>query len=432
MAYTRNWTDSSRPLYQWFQQGTSAPIVSYANVVLNQSRTGEKMPDWREKIRAGANATTPFSTDRLKYLKQTPGPASSFVAGLPGNPTAKLAQTWYGFAKPLASTLPHLTGSTASAEAMALSQLYRKIDSELSQINSLASLAEFGDVLHQFGHPFQAIIDLTNRRLNRLQLESRGLKGSIAFRKIRFAEIVASTWLEYAFGLAPLISDTRKVAESVARWQYESSGEAPRRERVTGSGLTTLDRVQTGTVSSNNGRFVFSTVDRVKTEFRCRYTCGLDASIHADFGSNARLLELLGFDPIKFIPAAWEVVPWSWLIDYFTNVGDILQASVTSTAGVTWISKTVSTRSVQDVQSHFLEANTRQLIAATGYSNIEQLKGSEGGSFKLVRTTVNRTVPATLGVPPLSFTLPSQLGQLANLAAVLISRRPQSSSLWLY
>lgn len=410
----------------------NTPSITNHTVLFPESRIGEKVPDYKQKIRDGVNAASAFTSDRSKLVVNKPGSAS-LRASFSGHPELILTQAWEGQSTPT-SPVPHLSSSTASAEAMALSQLYRKIDSELVRLNSLASLAEFGDVLHQFGHPFESIIDLTNRRLNRLKLESRGLKGTVVFRKIKFAQIVASTYLEYAFGLAPLISDTRKLAESVAQWQYERSEELRRRSKVTGSGISTFSTSDTSTFNAATSTYLaFTSTKKRQTDNRCRYTVGLNNSIHADFGSADRLKQLCGFDPKKFIPAAWEVVPWSWLLDYFTNVGDILQASATNTSAVTWISKSISQKSTEDIMTAFDPKRTLANLTSAGYTGNQSTTGT-GAHIQSLRTTVVRTIPPSLGVPPLSFTYPglTEYGKLANMAAVLISRRSEASSLWLY
>lgn len=430
MALTLNFSDSS----VFNQTLTVSGVTSYNNRLvrtLTGSRTGERVPDYKEKIRLGQNATSNFTSNRLKYTGTSAGSASLSANRL-DSPFPNVPQQYSGYAIPPVTTVVH-SGSTASAEAIALSQLYRKIDSELSVINSPAVIAEFGDVLRQFGHPLESILDLTNRRINRLHLESRGLKGSIAFRKVKVAQIVASTYLEYAFGLAPLISDTRKAAEAVARWQYEKTGEYRFRSRVTGTGETTIASATTNDPQVISGSyFVFTQRNKFQTDNRCRYTCGLNTSTVAAYGSNDRLLQLLGFDPVKWIPAAWEVVPWSWLLDYVTNIGDILQASATNTTGVTWISKSVSQRSTRRCVTAVDSKLTSDRIKAFGFDS--GTGSGTCGDWSILRTTMTRSKPASLGVPPLSFTLPSEwdIKKHANVAAALFARRPSSSALWLY
>ncbi len=423
-----------------FYESVSFPSRQYKNVtftdfsvtrLLQGSRTGERMPDWREKLRNGTDATTPFQSDRYRF-QETKGGTCDIVCAIPGNPgagTQKHGFTGWGF--PPSEVLAHLTQSQATAEAEALRIAYKKVNSEISHLAGASSLAEFADVLKQFGHPFQAIVDLTNRRLNRLQLEARGLRGSVVFRKKKWHEIVASTWLEYAFGLAPLISDTKKAAEALARLQFEKTGDFHPRSKVVarGSSKTAIHNVQFG--SAGNTWITGRNTTKTETERRVQYVIGLSASVTADYGSNDRLIELLGFRPQDWIPAAWEVVPWSWLADYFTNVGDILAATATSTGGITWVSKTVTDVTTRTSVMPVDITATKSTCQSQGWP-LQTISGNFLGSSVTVRTTVNRLVNQTLSVPPLVFQLPDRFGQFANMAAVLLARKPQSSALWLY
>lgn len=394
------------------------------------SRTGESVPGWREKVRAGSDASSPFQSDRSRIDGLT-GIATSLEAVLPGSPGSVQRHSWSGLNRLIPTSVAHQLPDQATAEADALSKLHRKLNQELSHLAGASSLAEFADVLHQFGHPFQAIIDLTNRRLNRLALEARGLKGSTTFRKVKWAQIVASTWLEYAFGLAPLISDTRKAAEALARFRDDRDLEFLQRSKVVARGQS-VKSTQSTSVGALGSTWIYSlNQTRYTTTYKVQYVAGLSHTLLANYGSNERLIQLLGFRPQDWIPAAWEVVPWSWLVDYFTNVGDILQASATSTADVTWCNKTVTKETVYEYQFAVNEAQTKLNMASSAPWVLSKLIPGSSGGFTFVRKTVDRVTGVKPGIPPLVFQLPSQWGQLANMAAVLISRRPSSSALWL-
>lgn len=431
-TYTRSFSDNFSFTNRLVQNGVQI-YSSQQFRTLSGTRTGENVADWRKKIKRGESAASPYSLDMYRYLERTPGEASAVYnpVPVPNDPHNQITQYWSGFGSAPPATLSHISGNHNEAEAMALSQLYRKIDSELSALNSAAVVAEFGDVIRQFGHPFKAIVRLTERRINLLAKARKGLSGTEAQKRQKFEKIVADTYLEYAFGLAPLISDTRKIAEALSKFNHESSdefqndeftGHFPRRSKVTGSGTTTK---VTSTVDDpsiiSSSYLVYKTTTRKVTEYRVRYTVGLNSSQVAAYGTNARLIQILGFDPAKWVPAVWEAVPWSFLVDYFSNVGDILQAGATNTSGVTWISKAVTTRTTLHAYSIIDSTLTYNRIMAFGaYSGGG---GGSGGSYVLLRTTFVRTVPAQLSIPSLTVTLPVDAVKYVNMAALLLSRR---------
>lgn len=399
----------------------------------NSSRTGVSLSNWRELVKAGSNATTPYSADITSVVSREYGSGKLSGQGVrdASGKIATYSQSLAGYFINPPTLIAHLTTQNAVAEAAALTQIYKKIASEQQRMNSPAVLAEFGDVMRQFGKPCDALIDLTNRRLNRLELESRGLKGTVAFKRIKWAQVVASTWLEYSFGLAPLISDTKAAAEALARWQYEITGEQHFRTKVVGRGTS---EAKTHTASTNidiggtGSWFRGKRADTTQTMYKVQYVAGLNLSPIAAFGSNDRLQQLLGFNHANWIPAIWEVVPWSWLIDYFSNVGDILNAGVTSTSSVSWLCKTVTQDTLVTSQMDVDGPSTAARISAF---NVKGGGSGTAGKVVIRRVTMTRSIPLSLGVPPLTLSLPGKPKQIANMVAVLLARRPTSSALWL-
>jgi hypothetical protein len=433
MTYTRDISNSYSFPYRHSIGSYQAAAGNRTGTYTGQ-RTGTKVVGWRELLAKGSNAASPYQLDLTTVVESSLGSASLQAYSRESTPPYKVTtytQGMTGLWANLPSSISHLSTSLVKADSMALTKIYKKIREEQQRMNSPAVIAELGDVIRQFGKPFDALIDLTNRRLNRLELASRGLSGSTSFRKIKWLEIVASTYLEYSFGLAPVISDTRAAAEALARWQFELTGEQRFRAKVVSRGL---DENSSNSSTGNNdvggtgSWFKAIRTDRTHTQHKVQYVVGLNSTPIADFGSNERLLQLLGFNHANWIPALWEVVPWTWLIDYFSNISDILNASVTNTTSISWIVKTVIQDTLSEIEMHVDPGATRSKISAVGATG----SGSGSlGSIKIRKLTMSRTLPASLNVPALTFTIPVEAKQLANMAAVLLARRPTSSALWL-
>jgi hypothetical protein len=436
MAYTRQYQEEYYFPYlvtRTFPDYSGVLIDNKVAVKMTGSRSGTKLDNWKEIIRNGGNATTPYISDRTSMLTMEKGSGSAILQDW--DPVKQQVYTvtekYDGFVQAESTNLSHLSVTLPTSEATALTKIYKKIESMQSQLNSPAVLAEGLDVIRQFGAPFSAIIDLTNRRLNRLELERRGLKGSTSFKRIKWAQIVASSYLEYSFGLKPLISDTEDLAKALARWQYEATGESRTRTRAVGRGIDEVTDAYTVQRAHGMG-LVFDVTTRTHTEHRVQYIAGLDASAMAAFGSNDRLLQLCGFNPANWIPAAWEVVPWSWLFDYFFNIQDILQSGVTSTAGVKWISKAVTQVTTREIYATLNQGLSRERAMQT-YGYVYGYSGSGSpSSLKRIRTTLSRSVPLSLGIVPLTVSYPTDMKKYANMVAVLFSRKPSSSALWLF
>lgn len=49
----------------------------------------------------------------------------------------------------------------------------------------------------------------------------------------------------------------------------------------------------------------------------------------------------LGLDLSSFAPTVWEVIPYSFVADYFTNIGDMIDAASFPRSTLSWVAKTI-------------------------------------------------------------------------------------------
>lgn len=114
------------------------------------------------------------------------------------------------------------------------------------------------------------------------------------------------------------------------------------------------------------------------------------------------------FDQLSSIPmTAWELIPFSFLWDYFVNVSDILQAAVTSTSGVTyWSNCLVKT------------AINRQIGSTDGVKSGRVINSNIPRVVTTKRRWVDRDGSA-LGIPSVQFSLPGSNIRYLNIAALV-------------
>jgi hypothetical protein len=394
------------------------------------TKSGQNVPHWRASIKAGSSASSPYTRDDYS-LELKVGTASWAAHDNPALPTMKVTQysgSFKGMVLNPSSAITHLTTSLAVAEAAALKQLYNKVAQERAQFQGMEFLGELGDTIRMFRNPFRAIATLTHGHITRLVKSQRGLRGTVQQRKESYYEIVRSTYLEYVFGLRPLISDVKAIAETIARWNLEAQGIKQSRTKLVGRGedVKTSTSVNTGGAAANAGFNVYryNTHYKTTTTRRVQYVCGYASSESAPAGSVNRLLELSDFNLAAFVPTIYEVMPWSWLIDYVSNVGDIIEAGCTVTSGISWISKTVLEQTVEEAMTTCKPSDIAARLSA--YS----LTGSGGGTmggYNLRRTSMVRTVPLTLGIPPLVLSIPAEPQKYLNAFAAIFSMRPASA-----
>lgn len=139
-------------------------------------------------------------------------------------------------------------------------------------------------------------------------------------------------WLAWHFGWAPLISDAKSLfglSKTIDdRVKYLNAAQYGKRiNRSLGGTTITNDAGSTGLIALNPGaNYSYTKVDVEKQKFW--YSAKLTlrtkfpdpgalrwAAAKAAFGLNVDAATL------------WQALPWSWLIDYLFNIGDVLEAN---------------------------------------------------------------------------------------------------------
>lgn len=152
----------------------------------------------------------------------------------------------------------------------------------------------------------------------------------------------AGSYVEYSFGYAPIISDLQNlfrlpetIEKRIAELNYLRSKEKVSRTRTvwSGSAKQTLARRQ---VFSSPGLTIWSTPE-ISTESDAQVTSRwrprdeIKSLSDPEMAVLARNL-VLGLTPESLLAHAWELLPWSWLIDWFSNLGDFLALTNNSVA----------------------------------------------------------------------------------------------------
>lgn len=157
-----------------------------------------------------------------------------------------------------------------------------------------------------------------------------------------------------------------------------------------------------------------------RVDFRYIIAAAYAAEVIAD---SDRFLDLFGLRPDQIIPTAYELIPWSWLADYFTNTGSILSAYSQSQAAVRYVVRSERTHTLA-TYTYSPDVNlTVARLKAFGAVDQFRYSGSPG-TVVLERTTLVRAKEPKLELP--SFQWKNPFGDFrrdANMAAVLMQRR---------
>lgn len=165
--------------------------------------------------------------------------------------------------------------------------------------------------------------------------------GHTALKGGKFSQNIGSEYLNYQFGILPTISDVRRTWDTVQRAdkltkQYEkNAGKKIKRkysfpEEI--SSVTTVDGARRTWRPTNVGVNYFlnsdmylklkkTVITRRKVWFKGAFTYYLPPS-----GTLAHKEKVANYlYGTRLTPSvAWELTPWSWAIDWVTNLGDVI------------------------------------------------------------------------------------------------------------
>jgi hypothetical protein len=154
---------------------------------------------------------------------------------------------------------------------------------------------------------------------------------------------VGDQYLNYSFGWRPFLSDLEKIADfdnnlknamaqlrrdhgrTIRRGgliESDTTSSAPYEESGGAFGFLDVPWASAGGTRADRGYKTVTTV----TSWRCWFSAGFVYHLPREDDPNSmdRLRTYLkggGISP----SVVWELTPWSWLADYFTNIGDVLE-----------------------------------------------------------------------------------------------------------
>lgn len=175
------------------------------------------------------------------------------------------------------------------------------------------------------------------RRINAIRDPSRGTKFDFAK-----PSDVSGQYLSFKFGWGPLVSDLNNLLNltSQINKRLEALRDCRLGRSTRGSLFRTrsLLRIQYGEVADSIDSGVYVHLDREAwLDNRAWYTVRLETNdeqalndliehFHSLDGEGKRILGGVSTQNAIGLSTIWESIPWSWLIDYFANIGSYLEA----------------------------------------------------------------------------------------------------------
>lgn len=367
---------------------TGTSIETDQTFLLNATDSVQKagaLPHYRRIIAQGGNATT-YMTGSHHSVESSPGsawakrvPRPGIVGSYPSNEyRMEGAITAIG----LTPTIVNETDFTAASNR-ALSKYYENIASVEAKFKGLVFTGELRESLSMIKSPAKALRTGVSQYLS--TLIKKGPKVALRNRK-RF---VRDTWLEYSFGWTPLISDL----DSAIKAFYSSKSVRPIFEMVSGSGRDTIFTPGAERTRVNGLVTVRWRINHTE-EYFVRYY-----GIYHSTGRGVPDAHSYGFRPSEFVPTLWELIPYSFLVDYFTNVGNIVSSWSYRFLAPPWTSRLAR-------RDHLFETTGGSVDKLRDTATYIQWSGGEPGSIAFRRVNFTRTPSVALTLPSLELEVP--------------------------
>jgi hypothetical protein len=363
---------------------------------------GANTPNWRESLRDGIDATTTMNGSK-SALRVTPGLLKFRKDILPPGTYIWLTGTQF-----LTLSLPSGDPSsvdTTNATSFALGKFQQKLNQVGTAIQGGVVIGELGQTLQMIRYPAQGLrrlVDVSRDVLWRIRAQRR--IAALASHKRAVMKNLADAWLELQFGWRPFLNDIKSGVDALDKYRQ---GQGVDTHRITAKHTTKSDSADSTGVQGQSYAFVnthSTTTERCDAIYR--------GAVRVEAVDPQTLTaKLVGFDPRSFLPTAWELLPYSFLIDYFTNISGIIYGF--SNLGIRLAWSNVTTRQILERRDWTSEYFQNPGVSVTGsYAEVVSSK-----------TRVVRAKYTGYGIPPLAFTIPSFRSlKWLNIAALIAGR----------
>lgn len=369
-------------------------------------------PEWRSKVRRHESATGPYFVDTFRY--QTSSGAVEHLryvfSGL-----FELIKSQGNYVVLHDHPNPKAKTTDSTFESRAYLKWVKKANKELRTMQSGVSLGELRETIHAIRHPLESlkngIKDYLQAVPSRAKDQLRGTRRQSRGRKAKaISQAISGTYLEYANGWKPFVNDIDLAARTLAE-HFSSPGVSYRKITATEQAKESefslySDWVAYGLAIDCNRSDHYENSYRITGEVKVAHT-----------GSSQELLQASGFTLKEFVPTMWELIPLSYVADYFGNMGDILESFAFCHGNRTWWSHTNRARRKTEIRGK-VDYSIPQADGYPFYGRALYARGNPGWC-KYEHTALTRTNPLTI-TPSLEFRLPGShlLSRLANVSSL--------------
>jgi hypothetical protein len=368
--------------------------------------SGFKNPKWRDQVRNALPATT--HCDGVAYTFDPVFLTAGYSYYSSSTPNVETVGEWFGHHS---MNLPVLQATPAAIITEIHNRCIRKFisacEATRSSVEAGQDFGEWKQTIESIIRPMSSARKTITDHYERLTKASRRYRAwDVPSRK----KALADSYLEWTFGFKPLAIDIAQGYEGLKK----------RFNRMTN--IVTVSAGATGTHTGSNQTFNVSgqslnvqgtkkSVSKYQERMKGGYRVGLqpDGSLLP-----VDVLQIRTLDDFKI--TAWDLLPYSFLIDYFTNIGDIIHASTAVSANVVWGNSTVRRQTIDTYQWKVIP----DFLHNPSITYTENYCKSGDSIASATSFTRDALTPAQL-IPEFRFSIPTSAKPWLNMLALVVS-----------
>jgi len=353
--------------YKWdevhnYPKGNVVGVHSFTqshNDFVITSDNGGPVQDWKTKVSLGDYAGSSLFWDGTTMSAEPYYVTESFPAKIPASPAL---ETVHSMCRGIPYNSVGAIGnpgapSTSIANTSALTSLTKRLSSELTSFQGGVFVGEIKETIHLIRHP----LDGLRRGLSK-HLDLVAKRGKRIRKLSNMKSMIAETWLETSFGVKPLLADIDDAAKVLADFVTDPKSREFKTLTAKGSHQTARDAELLNCAGVLYSAFINAHALRTRSSTVKYLTCiGVSPSVRPF------ALQKIGVNFANFVPTLWELIPYSFVVDYFTNVGDIINGLANLTANVLWTIKWTIVEDVFEVNNFYLTPTANEPFVGTRF-----------------------------------------------------------------